>query len=155
MIQVVLVEPQIAPNTGSVGRLCAGIDVPLHLVRPLGFELSDRTLKRAGLDYWPHIRLAVHDSFDDVLSAFPSAPVWCFSARAERAHWDVAFGPDDLLVFGREEDGLPPAILARFTDRRVAIPHNTNIRSLNLSNAVSIAVYEALRQGRERGAMRP
>ena len=154
-MRVVLVEPQIAPNTGSVGRLCAGVDVPLHLVRPLGFELSDRTLKRAGLDYWPHIRLTVHDTFDEVTAAFPSSPVWCFSARAERTLWDVAFGPDDLLVFGREEDGLPPAIKEHFADRLVGIPHNANIRSLNLSNAVSIVVYEALRQGRERGAMRP
>lgn len=158
MIRVVLIAPQIPQNTGSVGRLCAGQNLPLHLVRPLGFELSDRYLKRAGLDYWPHIRLAVHDSLDEVLELQGAGRPWFFTARGpdtggvpSSPHWDVRFGPDDLLVFGREADGLPAHVKQRYDSSLVRIPHNGNIRSLNLATAVAVAVYEALRQQREGG----
>ncbi len=146
-MRVVLVEPQIPQNTGSVGRLCAGHDVPLHLVGEIGFSLEDRYLKRAGLDYWPHIELTRHDSLDEVLGQY-EAPAWFFTARAERSFWDVGFGPDDLLIFGREADGLPAEVKARYADRLVGIPHNGNIRSLNLATTVGVALYEALRQNR-------
>ncbi len=152
-MQIVLVAPQIPQNTGSIGRLCAGLDIPLHLVRPLGFSLDDRYLKRAGLDYWPHIALHVHESLDAALTMVPPGPRWFLSARAERTLWDVALGPDDVFVFGREEDGLPPEVKARFHDRLLGIPHNDKIRSLNLANAASVVVYEALRQCKERAAI--
>jgi tRNA (cytidine/uridine-2'-O-)-methyltransferase len=146
-MRIVLVEPQIPQNTGSVGRLCAGHDVPLHLVEPIGFQLTDKYLKRAGLDYWPHIQLKLHPSLDDVLQNY-TAPRWFFSARAERDFWDVSFGPDDLLIFGREADGLPEWVKEQHQDRLVGIPHNGNIRSLNLATTVGVALYEALRQQR-------
>ncbi len=146
-MHVVLVEPQIPQNTGSIGRLCAGHDVCLHLIKPLGFELSDKYLKRAGLDYWPHIDLTVHETLAQALEQLPG-PAWFFSARATRHHWDVTYGPDDVLVFGREADGLPEVMKARYADRLVKVPHNDNIRSLNLASTVAVVVYEALRQQR-------
>lgn len=147
MVNVVLVEPQIPQNTGSVGRLCAGHQIPLHLIRPLGFSLDDRYLKRAGLDYWPHIDLHLHDSLPELLAQAPGQP-WFFSARAERDYWDVEFDPEDLLIFGREADGLPKELLAASPERVLRVPHNDKIRSLNLATTVGIVVYEALRQRR-------
>ncbi len=145
-MHIVLVEPQIPQNSGNIGRLCAGLDLELHLVKPLGFSLEDKYLKRAGLDYWPSIRLTVHESFHALLAAFPESPVWLFTARGTRSFWDVRYGPDDLLIFGREADGLPPSVISRFPDRQLTVPHNTKIRSLNLANAVSVVAYEAQRQ---------
>ena len=157
-MHVALIAPQIPQNTGSVGRLCAGHDIPLHLVEPLGFELSDRYLKRAGLDYWPHIRLEIHPDLSALLERFDRDRVWFFTARSpqsgglpSRVFWDVDFGADDLLVFGREADGLPEAVKQTYTERLVRVPHNTNIRSLNLATAVAVVVYEGLRQRRSRG----
>lgn len=146
-MRVVLVEPQIPQNTGSIGRTCAGQEIPLHLVEPLGFQITDKQVRRAGLDYWPHVQLQIHPTLDDVLSQY-DAPAWFFSARATRPYWDVSFGPDDLLVFGREADGLSDDLRIKNEDRLLCVPHNANIRSLNLSNAVSVVVYEALRQQR-------
>ena len=148
-MRVVLVEPQIPQNTGSVGRLCAGLGIPLHLIEPLGFELSDRYLKRAGLDYWPAIDLRVHPRLEDALDGVAPGDTWYFSARAATDFWDVPIGPNAALVFGREADGLPAALQATVRDRLIRIPHGTKIRSLNLANAVSVAVYEGLRQQRE------
>jgi tRNA (cytidine/uridine-2'-O-)-methyltransferase len=148
MMRVVLVAPQIPPNTGSVGRMCAGNDIPLHLVEPLGFSLTDKYLKRAGLDYWPHIDLSVHPSFDEVSTLFPTSPCWFFSARAERTLWDVSFGGNELLVFGSETKGLPADLIEGHQDRILTIPHNNNIRSLNLATAVAIVTYEVFRQTR-------
>ena len=148
MIEVVLVAPQIPQNTGSIGRLCAGHNIPLHLVEPLGFELSDRYLKRAGLDYWPHINLTVHPDLNAVLNQKTGINPWFFSARADRSFWDVDFSPGDLVVFGCEAEGLPEQIKSDWADNLCTIPHNDNIRSLNLSNAVSVVTYEALRQMR-------
>jgi tRNA (cytidine/uridine-2'-O-)-methyltransferase len=146
MIRIVLVAPQIPQNTGSIGRLCAGLNIPLLLVEPLGFELSDRYLKRAGLDYWPHIQLTVYPRLQDVWDEFPASTPWLLSARAQRSFWDVQFGPDDLLVFGQETKGLPAAAKDRWPERLITVPHNDNIRSLNLANTVSVVTYEALRQ---------
>jgi len=145
-MRIVLVAPQIPPNTGSIGRLCAGNDVPLHLVEPLGFELSDRYLKRAGLDYWPHIPLSVHPNLDEVLSQHPDAPQWYFSARATRPYWEANFRGDELLIFGSETKGLPADVKQANADRLLTIPHNGNIRSLNLATAVAAVFYEVLRQ---------
>jgi tRNA (cytidine/uridine-2'-O-)-methyltransferase len=152
-LQVVLVQPEIPPNTGSVARLCAATAVPLHLVRPLGFSLDDRYLKRAGLDYWPFVDLHVHDSWDAFLAAERPPLLVCFSARATRSYLDAPLGAGGplYLVFGGETRGLDAAIREAHAAALYRIPMLTeNVRSLNLSNAVSIVVYEALRQ---RGAL--
>ena len=146
---MVLVQPEIPPNTGSIARLCAATTVPLHLVRPLGFSLDDRYLKRAGLDYWPFVDLHVHDSWDAFLAAERPPAVACFSARATHTYLQapLAAAPSLYLVFGGETRGLEPAIRAAHAAALYRIPMLTDhVRSLNLSNAVSIVVYEALRR---------
>jgi tRNA (cytidine/uridine-2'-O-)-methyltransferase len=145
-MHVVLIEPEIPQNTGSVARLCAGTDTPLHLVGALGFSLADRYLKRAGLDYWPSVDLHRHASVDEWLASLGGAPFWLFTARAGAPYTDVVYGAEDRIVFGRESVGLPNDLLARFPERRVRIPIRAAIRSLNLSNAVSVALFEGLRQ---------
>ena len=154
-VHVVLVHPEIPPNTGSIARLCAATTVPLHLVRPLGFSLDDRYLKRAGLDYWPFVDLHVHESWGAFLTTEQPPALACFSARATRTYLEAPLAAGDALylVFGGETRGLEPAILAAHGAVLYAIPMLTSyVRSLNLSNAVSIVVYEALRQ---RGVFRP
>ena len=147
-LRVVLAQPEIPPNTGSIARLCAATAVPLHLVRPLGFSLEDRYLKRAGLDYWPHVDLHVHDDWQAFLAAEQPASLICFSARATRSYLDAPFtDPIVHLVFGGETRGLDESLRAAYADSLYSIPIFTpHVRSLNLSNAVSIAVYEGLRQ---------
>ncbi|RJO73057.1 MAG: tRNA (cytidine(34)-2'-O)-methyltransferase [Myxococcales bacterium] len=145
-MKVVLVEPEIPPNTGSIARLCAGMKIPLHLVEPLGFSLDDRYLKRAGLDYWPHVDLTVHPSWESFLAKHGHEPLWLTTKTSERPYTTVRYAPDDVLVFGRETVGLGPEILDAFPDRRIGIPIVGKIRSYNLSNAVSIVLFEALRQ---------
>lgn len=147
-LRVVLVQPEIPPNTGSIARLCAATAIPLHLVRPLGFSLEDRYLKRAGLDYWPFVDLHVHDSWQHFLDAEQPRTLVCFSARATRSYLDAPLtDPVVHLVFGGETRGLDAALRALHAERLYAIPILTpHVRSLNLSNAVSIAVYEGLRQ---------
>jgi tRNA (cytidine/uridine-2'-O-)-methyltransferase len=147
-MRIVLVEPLIPPNTGNIGRLCAGHNVPLHLVEPLGFSLEDRHMKRAGLDYWKHIKLQLHPTLDHVLEQFPDSRAWFFSTHATQSFWDVQYGSDDLLVFGQETKGLPTSVRERFPEQLVTLPHNDNIRSLNLANTAAVALYEALRQNR-------
>ena len=145
-MHIVLIEPEIPGNTGSVARLCAGTGIALHLVGKLGFSLDDRYLKRAGLDYWPHVKLHRHERLEDWLESLGDAPVWAFSTHAERAYTEVAYGPEDRLVFGKESVGLAPELQERFTERMLRIPHNGLIRSFNLSNAASVVAFEALRQ---------
>ena len=145
-MHVVLVTPEIPQNTGSIARLCAGTRTTLHLVEPLGFSLADRYLKRAGLDYWPHVDLAVHPSFDAVERALARHPFRCFSSKASTLYTDVTYGPDDVLIFGRETQGLQRPILERYADSLYWIPIHDAIRSQNLANAVSVVLYEALRQ---------
>jgi tRNA (cytidine/uridine-2'-O-)-methyltransferase len=147
-LRVVLVQPEIPPNTGSIARLCAATAVPLHLVRPLGFSLEDRYLRRAGLDYWPHVDLYVHDDWPAFLTAERPASLVCFSARATRSYLDAPLTDSvAYLVFGGETRGLDDTLRETYADSLYSIPILTpHVRSLNLSNAVSIAVYEALRQ---------
>lgn len=152
-LHVVLVEPEIPPNTGSIARLCAATEVRLHLIRPLGFSLDDRYLKRAGLDYWPHVDLAVHDDWPAFAAAVPASKRLCFSARAEPSYLSAPYRAEGAvhLVFGGETRGLPSAILAEHAQSTYRIPiFSPHVRSLNLSNAVSVVLYEALRQ---RGAL--
>ncbi len=146
MFNVVLVEPEIPPNTGNIGRLCLATRSTLHLVRPLGFSLDDRTLKRAGLDYWPEVELRLWDSLGALEAAQPPATRYFYlTTKASRPYHAVAFQPGDFLVFGRETKGLPEALLQAHPDRLLTIPmHGT--RSLNLATAVGIVLFEAVRQ---------
>ncbi len=147
MFSIVLVEPEIPQNTGNIARTCAATGCKLHLVRPLGFELSDRALKRAGVDYWDLVEVRVYDSLSEVLSSVPpSSHVWFFSAKGERAYADAPFCKGDFLVFGKESTGLGDEILSAHKKDVLRIPVREESRSLNLSNAAAIAVYEALRQ---------
>lgn len=144
--RVVLVEPEIPPNTGAVARTCVGTASPLHLVGELGFDISDHAVRRAGLDYWPLLELHRHDDLDDLERAFPDARLALFSANATRSYLEADYRAGDALVFGRESVGLPPDLLARHPDRVFGIPTAGGVRSLNLSNAVTVVLYEALRQ---------
>ena len=146
-MHVVLVEPEIPPNTGSVARICAATGSPLHLIEPLGFQLTDATLKRAGLDYWDHVQLHRHPSWQAFLDDIRPSRFFLFSTAGRRSHFDVAFEPGDCLVFGNESKGLPEDLLREWPDRVIGIPQRTDrVRSLNLANSVGIALYEALRQ---------
>jgi tRNA (cytidine/uridine-2'-O-)-methyltransferase len=147
---VVLVHPEIPPNTGNVIRLTANTATELHLIEPLGFRMDDRELKRAGLDYHEYARVAVHSDFAACRRALgvpPQRRWWAFTTDATRSLYDARFLPGDVLVFGCETRGLPPDVIAAFApDARLRIPMRPDVRSLNLSNAVSVAVYEAWRQ---------
>lgn len=155
MLHIVLVEPEIPPNTGNVSRLCAGLGAHLHLVGKLGFSIDDRQLKRAGLDYWEHVKLHVHDSLEAFDAAYPTARKIYTSSHAERLHTDWRYERDDFLVFGKETSGLPRELLARVESSTVRIPHWGPVRSLNLSNAVAVVAYEAMRQLTVRGEIPP
>jgi tRNA (cytidine/uridine-2'-O-)-methyltransferase len=147
---VVLVEPEIPPNTGNIARLCAATASPLHLVGTLGFRIDDHSVKRAGVDYWHLVDLRRHVSFEHFLHAWsresPGRRLHLFSAVATASYIDAAFVPGDALVFGKESVGLSEELLARFPERTVGIPTLGAVRSLNLANAVGIALYEGLRQ---------
>jgi tRNA (cytidine/uridine-2'-O-)-methyltransferase len=149
MFNIVLVAPEIPPNTGNVIRLAANAGARLHLVRPLGFELTDRQLRRAGLDYHEYATLAVHDSFDALLAAERPDPTRLFAltTRAQRLYTDVRYAAGDWLVFGAESKGLPEDVRSRFAQpQRLRLPMRPGNRSLNLSNAVAVTVFEAWRQ---------
>ncbi len=146
-MQIVLFEPEIPPNTGSVARLCAATLTPLHLIDPLGFKIDDKHLKRAGLDYWQFVDLHVHKSWDDFLSATKPGRLFYFSKKAEQSYTSVNYRDDDYLVFGPETRGLPEQMRETNAEFSLRIPMmGSGVRSLNLSNAVSIVLYEALRQ---------
>jgi tRNA (cytidine/uridine-2'-O-)-methyltransferase len=148
VFNVVLVEPEIPPNTGNVGRLCLATQSTLHLVKPLGFSLDDRELRRAGLDYWEEVRVQLWDSFDALRSAQSATSRYFFlTTKSKRPYYDVKFQENDFLVFGRETKGLPEDLLATNLDGCITIPmHGT--RSLNLATAVAIVLFEAVRQQR-------
>jgi tRNA (cytidine/uridine-2'-O-)-methyltransferase len=145
-LNVVLVEPQIPPNTGNVARLCAVTGARLHLVGPLGFSIAAKDLRRAGLDYWDKVFQKLYPSLAEYLEENPLARRHLFTARAGRSLFDTAFQPGDHLVFGSEPSGLPPALLERFPEQAVAVPMLPRRRSLNLSTCAGIATYEAIRQ---------
>jgi tRNA (cytidine/uridine-2'-O-)-methyltransferase len=145
-MHIVLYQPEIPQNTGNIARTCAATGMTLHLIKPLGFSLEDRYLKRAGLDYWDMMQFHVYDGFEDLLQAYPNARMFCLSTKAARSYTEVIYDKDDFLVFGCETRGLPESLLARVYDRCVRIPMVGGARSLNLSNSVAIVAYEALRQ---------
>ncbi len=146
MFHVVLVEPEIPQNTGNIVRTCAATGCVLHLVKPLGFEISDRYLKRAGLDYWNFADVRVHENFTETLTQLGGAKLHLFTTKARTVYSEVHYGEGDALVFGKETKGLPEELLVSRPEDCVRIPMLGELRSLNLSNAVAIAVYEGLRQ---------
>ena len=147
MFHIVLVEPEIPQNTGNIARTCAATGCTLHLVKPLGFEISDKQLRRAGLDYWHLVNVIVHESFDEVLAAADAqAHFFYFTTKAPRAYTQAQMQRGDYLVFGRETKGLPEELLVQHKEECVRIPMIEESRSLNLSNSVAIAVYEGMRQ---------
>jgi tRNA (cytidine/uridine-2'-O-)-methyltransferase len=144
---IVLIEPEIPPNTGNIARLCGATGTILHLVGKLGFSLDDRYLKRAGLDYWEAIELRRWGSLEELLSRHPGARCWFTSKKASKTHVQAEFQPGDFLVFGKETQGLPESLLAAHPEQTIRIPiFNDRVRSLNLSTAAGIVLYEALRQ---------
>lgn len=143
-MNIVLVEPEIPHNTGSAGRLALATGSTLHLVKPLGFSLDEKSVRRAGLDYWKDVNLRVWENFDELLAAHPQARIWFLSTKAEKSAWEVEFQESDFLVFGKETKGLPEEWL---DDRAIRIPMKKNsTRSLNLATSVAIVLYEAQRQ---------
>ena len=145
-LHIVLVEPEIPPNTGNIARLCVATGTELHLVRPMGFVLSDRELKRSAMDYWPRLKLTVHDDTQNFLLAAGSKPWWFFSTTGNIPLWDADFQDGDYLIFGSETHGIDRTILSAQPDRVVRIPQAPGERCMNLSTAVGIALYEALRR---------
>ncbi|HQU85761.1 MAG TPA: tRNA (cytidine(34)-2'-O)-methyltransferase [Pyrinomonadaceae bacterium] len=147
MLHIALVEPEIPPNTGNIARLCAATFTDLHIVGVTGFRMDDRTLKRAGLDYWENVNLHRHIDLDRLYKALPDSRFLYFTTKTKRFYTDWQFQAGDCLIFGRETRGLPEDLLAANEDRCLTIPMpNENVRSLNLANSVGIVLYEALRQ---------
>ena len=146
MINIVLVEPEIPQNTGNIGRTCADTGSRLHLVRPLGFDISDRAVKRAGLDYWYLLDLQVYDSVWDFLSRNGDKPLWLATTKGARRYTEARFEEECWLVFGRESKGLPEWFRQMYPDRCLRIPMVGEARSMNLANSVAVMCYEALRQ---------
>lgn len=153
MFHVVLVEPQIPPNTGNVIRLCANVGATLHLVRPLGFDIDDASLRRAGLDYHEFVTMQVHEDLAACRAAIGDSGTWYgFSRHGTRRYCDVAFAPGDVLAFGSEASGFTPEVRAGFGEHLITLPMRPGNRSLNLSNSVAVVAYEAWRQNAFDGA---
>ena len=151
---IVLHEPEIPNNTGNIGRTCVATGCGLHLIRPLGFDTSEKACRRAGLDYWARLNPREHESWEGYLAAARPARVWLFTTKTARPVWRADFRPGDHLVFGKETRGLPETLIAGYPDRLVTLPMAPEERSLNLATAVCAAVYEGLRQMEERGEVR-
>ena len=145
-INIVLHEPEIPQNTGNIARTCAATGAALHLIRPLGFEIDDKKLKRAGLDYWHYLDITYYDGLDDFFAKHPDADFYCFSTKAPRKYTEVEYPENVYLFFGKVTKGLPEDFLYANPDRCVRLPMREGLRSLNLSNSVAVAVYEVLRQ---------
>lgn len=146
-INIVLHEPEIPQNTGNIARTCAATGAALHLIRPLGFAIDDRKLKRAGLDYWHQLDITYYDGLDDFYAKNPEAEVYYFSTKAPHLYTEIEYPNPVFIMFGKETKGLPEKLLHDNPDRCVRLPMREGLRSLNLSNSVAIAVYEILRQG--------
>ena len=147
MLHVILLEPEIPQNTGNIARTCAATGAALHLIRPLGFAIDDRKLKRAGLDYWHQLDITYYDGLDDFYAKNPEAEVYYFSTKAPHLYTEIEYPNPVFIMFGKETKGLPEELLHDNPDRCVRLPMREGLRSLNLSNSVAIAVYEILRQG--------
>ena len=145
-MNVILLEPEIPQNTGNIGRTCCATGTKLHLIEPMGFRINEKNLKRAGMDYWDDLDVTIYDSFKDFMDQHPGIKIWMTTTKAPHRYTDVEFGPDDYIMFGKESAGIPEEILVQHQEDCVRIPMVGDIRSLNLSNSVSIVLYEALRQ---------
>ena len=147
-LHIVLVEPEIPPNTGNIARSCAATGTKLHLVKPLGFSIDDKTLKRAGLDYWPFVELEVHECLEDFLTKYKDMPMYFATTKGIRHYAEVSYEKNAMLLFGKETAGLPRDLIEKYRERTIRIPmsKDTRLRSLNLSNSASIVLFEALRQ---------
>ena len=147
-LHVVFVEPEIPPNTGNIARTCAATDSVLHLVKPLGFSIDDKQVRRAGLDYWPYVKLEVHESLDEFMEKYGDQRLWLATTKGGKCYTDAEFRDGDFILFGRETAGLPRAFIAEHADRAIRIPmsESTRLRSFNLANSANIILFEALRQ---------
>lgn len=146
MINIVLLEPEIPANTGNIGRTCVAAGARLHLIEPMGFKITQKEVKRAGLDYWEHLDVTLYESFADFMSKNPEAKIYMATTKAINTYADVSYEPDCFIMFGKESAGIPEEILVKNKETSIRIPMNHEIRSLNLSNSVAIVLYEALRQ---------
>ena len=146
MLNIVLVEPEIPANTGNIARTCAATGSVLHLIKPLGFDISDKAVKRAGLDYWHLVDVRVYENLEDFFRKTGAEDIWLLSTKAPRSYAEARFSQDCWLFFGKETKGLPEDFLAKYRERCLRIPIRQEARSLNLSNSVAVVVFEALRQ---------
>lgn len=145
-MNIILHQPEIPANTGNIGRTCVATNTVLHLIEPLGFRLNEKEIKRAGMDYWEHLDVRRYVNFEEFLELNPGAKIYMATTKAKKTYTEVEFGPDDFIMFGKESAGIPEEILVDYEETCIRIPMLPNIRSLNLSNSVSIVLYEALRQ---------
>lgn len=145
-MNIVLHEPEIPANTGNIGRTCVATGTSLHLIKPLGFDISDKQVRRAGMDYWKDLDLYVYENFSEFIARNPNARIYMATTKAKKAYTEVEYNEDDFIMFGKESAGIPEEILIKYEDTSVRIPMIGEIRSLNLSNSVAIMLYEALRQ---------
>ena len=146
MLNIVLFEPEIPANTGKIGRTCVATNTRLHLIEPLGFRLDEKSLKRAGMDYWKDLAVTTYIDFDDFIEKNPNAKIYMATTKAPNVYTDVEYEPDCYIMFGKESAGIPEEILVNHKEESIRIPMAGDIRSLNLSNSVAIVLYEALRQ---------
>jgi tRNA (cytidine/uridine-2'-O-)-methyltransferase len=146
VLKIILYKPEIPENTGNIGRLCVGTNTQLHIIKPMKFFLNDKYLKRAGLDYWEHVDLKIHENYDNFLENTDNSNIYLFSTKAEKHFYDIRFNENDALVFGPESSGLPNEMLQKYYHNVYKIPMSENIRSINLANSVAIVLYEAIRQ---------
>lgn len=147
-MNIILHQPEMPTNTGNIGRTCVATNSTLHLIEPLGFHLTSKELKRAGMDYWEHLDIRRYINFEEFLEKNPNAKIWMATTKAKKVYTEANFGPDDYLMFGKESAGIPEEILVNYEETCIRIPMLDKVRSLNLSNSVSIVLYEALRQNR-------
>ena len=145
-LHIVLYHPEIPANTGNIGRLCVGSGSTLHLIKPCRFLLTDKEIRRAGLDYWPKLKLQMHESLEELQSRYPESRVFYCSTKSSKSYTDVEYQEGDMFVFGPESSGLPQSLLDNHPQSCITIPMHPDIRSLNLSNSVAIILYEAIRQ---------
>jgi len=145
-MHIVLLEPVIPQNTGNIARTCTATGTTLHLIKPLGFKLDAKSVKRAGLDYWDELDLHVHENYEDFIFKYPLAKIYMATTKSQKTYTQVTYGEDDFIMFGKETAGIPEEILRDHPDTSIRIPMKEDIRSLNLSNSVAIVLYEALRQ---------
>ncbi len=149
-MHIILHQPEIPANTGNIGRTCVATGTSLHLIEPLGFRLDEKSIRRAGMDYWEHLDVTRYMNYEEFKQMHPQARIWMATTKARQVYSDVTFAPDDYIMFGKESAGIPEEILVENEEMCIRIPMLEQIRSLNLSNSVAIVLYEALRQNRFR-----